>query len=63
MTNYERIKDMGLCEFAMEILVVKMTNLLPVPFFCALPLNKFYDNKDEAVNDVIKWLEREVETE
>ena len=61
VTEFDRIKKMSLYEFAKEILVVKMINLLPVPFYCALPLNKFYDDEKEAIKAVVKWLETEVE--
>lgn len=61
MTNYERIKNMSVEEFAKEVLVVKMINLLPVPFYCALPLNKFYSDEKEAIDNVLKWLETEVQ--
>ena len=60
-TNYDRIRNMSVEEMAEEILVAKFSNLLPEPIYCALPLNKFYGNNNEAVKEVVKWLETEVE--
>lgn len=60
MTNYEKIKLMSIDEIA-DMLVVKLTNLLPVSLWQALPTGRTYLAKSEALQDVKEWLEDEAE--
>ena len=60
MTNYDRIKAMSVEEMS-DMLVVELKNIIPFSLWQSLPTNSTYIAKSQAIQDVIQWLEQEVE--